>query len=97
MNITLSRELERRVQELVARGAYPSADALVQDALDSFLDVESQEDLESVRRRLAWAEAEIDRGEFVEYDAENIQALAKDVHVRGLKRLSELDATKPKE
>jgi Arc/MetJ-type ribon-helix-helix transcriptional regulator len=87
MNVTLSGDLEKRVEELVARGAYPSADALVQDALSSFLDVESEEDLESVRRRLAVAEAEIDRGEFVEYEARNLKELLSEIQARGRKRL----------
>ena len=38
-----------------------------------------------ILRRVAAADAEIDRGDFVEYDASNIQELAKDVHERGLK------------
>jgi Arc/MetJ-type ribon-helix-helix transcriptional regulator len=88
MNVTLSGDLEKRVEELVSRGAYPSADALVQDAVGSFLDVEGEEDLESVRRRLAAAEAEIDRGEFVEYDAENIGELVGEVQARGQKKLA---------
>jgi Arc/MetJ-type ribon-helix-helix transcriptional regulator len=64
MNITLSPEVERRVEELVQRGTYPSANALVEDALGSFLDIESQEDLVAILQRLVVAEAEIDRGEF---------------------------------
>lgn len=96
MNITLSTDVEKRIEELVQGGAYPSAEAVVQDALGSFLDVEREEDLEAVCSRLAVAEAEIDRGEFVEYDAGNVEELAKDVQARGRKRLDELRTTKPK-
>ena len=96
MNVNVSGDVERRIEELVEGGAYPSADAVVLDALGSFLDVEREEDLEAVRRRLAIAEAEIDRGEFVEYDAGNVGELANDVHARGRKRLDELRKTKPK-
>ena len=35
---------------------------------------------EAIRRRIAASEAEINRSEFVEYDGDNIQELAKDVH-----------------
>ena len=87
MNVTVSGDLEKRVEELVARGAYPSADALVQVALGSFLDVESEEDLESVRRRLAVAEAEIDRGEFAEYEAGNLKELESEIQARGRETL----------
>ncbi|HXJ96788.1 MAG TPA: hypothetical protein VMT20_28435 [Terriglobia bacterium] len=96
MNITLSPEVERRVEELVERGAYPTADALVEDALGSFLDIENEEDLDAVRQRIAVAEAEIDRGEFEEYDAESIQRLVADVQKRGRSRLKELAQTRPK-
>ena len=89
MNITLSPDVEKRIQELVERGDYPNADALVQEAVGSFLDVESEEDLEAIRRRIEISESEIDRGEFLEYDAEKIGDLAKDVHARGKKRLVE--------
>ncbi len=96
MKVTLSPDVERRIEELVQRGAYPSADALVEDALGSFLDVEREEDLEAARRRLGASEAEIDRGEFQEYDVKSIQDLAKDVHTRGQKRLAELRKASPK-
>lgn len=95
MNVTLSADVEKRIEDLVQRGAYPSADALVQEALGSFLDVESEEDLESVRRRITAAEAEIDRGEFMSYDAGNIAELANDINARGQKRLDELRKTNP--
>lgn len=96
MNITLSPDVEKRVQEVVKRGAYPSADALVEDALGSFLDVEAEEDLQAVRQRLAVSEAEIDRGEFEEYDADRVQDLAKDIQRRGQKRLNEPRKTSSK-
>jgi Arc/MetJ-type ribon-helix-helix transcriptional regulator len=44
MNVTLSAKLERRVRELIERGEYPSADALVEQALHSFLESEEGED-----------------------------------------------------
>ncbi|HMD99568.1 MAG TPA: hypothetical protein VKM93_19845 [Terriglobia bacterium] len=95
MNITLSPDVEKRIEELVQRGAYSSADAVVHEALGSFLDIESEEDWDAVRRRLATSEAEIDRGEFEEYDAERVHDLAKRVHARGKKRLAELRKTSP--
>jgi len=38
--------------------------------------------------RIEAAEAEIDRGEWIEYDETTIHELAKDIHDRGLKRLA---------
>ena len=86
MNITLSPDVEKRIQELVKRGAYPSAEALIQDVLASFLDVESEEERDAVRPRLVASEAEIDGGDSEEYDAENIRELAKDAGARRQKR-----------
>jgi len=43
---------------------------------------------DELRAQIAAAEAEIDRGEYVEYDADTIHSLAKDVHARGLERLA---------
>ena len=95
MNITLSPDVEKRIEELVQRGAYSSADALVREALGSFLDIESGEDLDAVRRRLATSEAEIDRGEVEEYDGEGVRELARRVHSRGKRRLAELRKASP--
>ena len=96
MNINLSPELEKRVQRLVERGDYPSADALVREAVDSFLEIEDEEVLEEVRRRLQASDEEIDRGEFLEYDEHTIKNLAKDVHERGVKRLAQLRTSGPR-
>ena len=96
MNITLSPGVEKRIQELVERGDYPNADALIREAVGAFLDVESGEDLETIRRRIEICESEINRGEFVEYDAENIRELAKDVHARGKRRLARRRKTSPR-
>ena len=35
--MTLSPDIEKRLEELVERGEYPSADAMVNDTLGSFL------------------------------------------------------------
>jgi len=97
LNITLNPDIEKRIEELVERGVYPSADAVVNDALGSFLDFDSEEDLDHIRRRIAIAEAEIDRGEFVEYDVERVRDLGKDVHARGLERVRKLSRSAPEE
>ena len=43
--------------------------------------------MNEIRKRIKAAEAEIDRGEYVEYDENTIQDLVRDVHERGLKTL----------
>jgi antitoxin ParD1/3/4 len=89
MNITLSPEIEQLVREKVKRGEYDSPDALVGEAVHRLIEEEREDDADQadIRARIEAAEAEIDRGEYVEYDEETIHELAKDVHERGLKRL----------
>ena len=91
MNITLNRELERLVQEKVARGEYDTADDVVAEAVRRLIDEEQEDDadLDEIRAHIDAAEAEIDRGDYVEYDERTSRELAKDVHDRGLKRLAE--------
>jgi putative addiction module CopG family antidote len=90
MTITLTPELEKLVKEEVARGEYDSADAFVGEAVQRLVEETREEDahLDEIRARIQVAEAEIDRGDYLEYDEETIHELAKDVHARGLKKLA---------
>ena len=90
MTITLTLELEKLVQEKVDRGEYDSADAFVGEAVQRLIEDEKDEDAhrDEIRERIQTAEAEIDSGEYVEYDDDRIHELAKDVHERGLKKLA---------
>jgi Arc/MetJ-type ribon-helix-helix transcriptional regulator len=65
MNIILDAELQRRIAEKVERGEYESTDALVRQALDWFLDVEDQDELEETKTAIAEARAQSARGEAV--------------------------------
>ena len=68
MDVIISNpELERVVTELVERGAFRSASALVEQALTEFLyepEPLTPEDVEAI----AEADAEFERGEYVEWD-----------------------------
>jgi antitoxin ParD1/3/4 len=90
MNITLSPEIEELVREKVKRGEYDSPEALVGEAVHRLIEEEKEADADrdDIRARIEAAEAEIDRGEYVEYDEETIHELANDVHERGLERLA---------
>lgn len=90
MTIILTPEVERLVRERVQRGEYDSADALVGEAVRRLIEEEKEEDShrDETRVRVEAAETEIDRGEYVEYDADTVHELAKDVHERGLKKLA---------
>lgn len=68
MNVTLPPELEKRVREKIARSDYENADALVQQALDWFLDIDNEDELEETKVAIEEARAESDRGEAVPAD-----------------------------
>ena len=82
MNVILPPELEKRVRERLERGDYDNADALVQEAVHRLIE-EDEMDLQSVRERLRQADAEIDRGEGLEFDEHTTKNLAKEIHQRG--------------
>jgi putative addiction module CopG family antidote len=86
MTVTLTPELEKLVREKIERGEYESAEALVGQAVQRLLAEENAEN--EIRQRIDAAEAEIDSGQFVEYDSATIHELARDVHERGLKKLA---------
>lgn len=51
---------------------------------------EDESDIDVLREQLRRADAEIDRGEALDFDEHTTAQLAKDIHARGLKRLAEL-------
>lgn len=90
MNISLSPELERVVQRKVRLGQYPDASTLVGEAVRQLVnaDEDEHEHLTEIRRRIAAADAQIDRGEFTEYDTATLANLPRQVRERGIKRLA---------
>ncbi len=95
MNVTLPPDLEQRVRERIARGDYDNSDALIQEAVHRLIE-EDESDLASLRVRLQQADAEIDRGEGLEYDEHTTKDLARDIHERGMRRLGELQKSSPR-
>jgi antitoxin ParD1/3/4 len=89
MNVTLPPELEQRVREKIERGDYDNAEALVQEAVHRLIE-EDERDLDVLRARLQQADAEIDRGEGLEFDEHTTKDLARDIRERGIRRLVEL-------
>jgi len=90
MNITLSPELENAVQRKVASGEYGGVDDLIGEAVQRLIDEDHEEyfNLDLIRDRIEAADAQFDRGEYVEYDVDDLHDLAKDVRDRGMKRLA---------
>jgi Arc/MetJ-type ribon-helix-helix transcriptional regulator len=90
MNISLAPELEKAVGEKIRRGQYPSANALVHEAVERLVEADAEEHAHrnEIRRRIAVSDAEIDRGEFTEYDERTLADLPRQVRERGMKRLA---------
>lgn len=76
MRISLRPELAKFVEEKVRAGHFPDADPVVNGALDAMRvqEASTAEDIEALRKELAEAVAQADRGEFVEFDAKSIIA-----------------------
>jgi putative addiction module CopG family antidote len=98
MNINLAPELERVVQRKVRSGQYPNADALIHEALQRLVefDQDEQEHATQIRKRIAAAERQIDRGDYTEYDETTLLGLSAEIHARGLKRLAAARTKRPR-
>ena len=57
---------------------------------------EDEGDLACLRARLRQADAEIDRGDGLEFDENTTKDLARDIHERGMRRLAELRKSNPR-
>ncbi len=70
MNVSLTDELARRVEERVRTGLYTSASELVREALRLFFQFEEARgrEVEELNRRIAVGLAQLDRGEGIPGD-----------------------------
>jgi antitoxin ParD1/3/4 len=77
MNITLSSELEKIIDEKMKGGGYANPNEVIRAALEA---LQEQEDLltppgpEQVRREISTAVAQLDRGEGIPWDVEALKA-----------------------
>ena len=87
MNISLTSELEQLVNDKVKSGKYQTASEVVREGLRLL----NERDLHSqaIRRDMRTGFDAVDRGEFTEYEAGEVQKLAEHVKARGRKRLHE--------
>jgi hypothetical protein len=94
VNVKLSPELEQRVAEYVAQHGAEHLDSLVENAVAEYLDeIDCAGGLENLHAMLAEAEAQLDRGEGIEVNDDNVAEFFRDIRERGLKRLAELKRT----
>jgi Arc/MetJ-type ribon-helix-helix transcriptional regulator len=65
MNITLTPDIQERIERKIREGEYETADALVRRALDWFLDIDDEDELEETRAAIEEARAQSQRNESV--------------------------------
>ena len=92
MNVSLTPELERLINDKVHTGSYQTASEVVREAL-RLLKLRD-EGLVQLRRDVQAGFEQIERGEFSEYTARSASKLASRVKTRGRKRLDQLKASK---
>ena len=92
MNVSLTPELERLINDKVDAGSYQTASEVVRDAL-RLLKLRD-EGLVQLRRDIQAGFDQIERGEFAEYGSRSTAKLASQVKARGRKRLAALKTSK---
>ena len=85
MNISLTPELEQLVTDKVKTGMYQTASEVIREGLRLLR--ERDQRLEALRRDVRTGFEAVERGEFTDYDAQNIKELADGIKARGLKRI----------
>jgi len=79
VNVSLTDELERRVEERVQSGLYTSASELVREALRLFFEYEEarKQEISELNRRIAVGLAQLDRGEGMPGDKARQESLKR--------------------
>ncbi len=82
MNVSLTDELERRIDERVQTGLYTSASELVREALRLFFQFEEarKQEVVALNQRIVDGLAQLDRGEGIPGDVARKETLAKRYH-----------------
>ena len=86
MNVSLTPELERLINDKVDTGSYQTASEVVREALR--LLKQRDEGLFQLRQDIQAGFAQGERGEYREYDKKSTPRLAARVKARGRKRLA---------
>ncbi len=87
MNISLTPELDQFVNDKVKTGMYQTASEVIREGLRLLR--ERDQRVEALRRDVRAGFEAVERGEFTDYDENNINELADRVKARGRKRLAE--------
>ena len=91
MDISLSPEVQRRIERTLSEGRYGSANDLVLDALDALEGAhgDSPERTQRFETEIRQALNEIDRGEYTDYTQEELSRVFERARSQGLELLAE--------
>ena len=90
MNISLTPELEQLVTRKVKSGMYHSASEVIREGLRLLKEQDDmrQSRLNQLRTEVEIGAEQIKRGQYTDYDVENLQPLVEEIQVEGRKRLA---------
>jgi len=90
MEISLSPEVQRRIEQTLSEGRYGSANELVLDALDAleYSDGASSEQARRIDAEIREALNEIGRGEYTDYSREELSRVFERARAQGLEFLT---------
>lgn len=91
MNVSLTPELERLVNNKLRTGMYQTASEVIREGLR--LLKERDERLAALRREIGVGLKQLDRGEYIEYDEQTTKDLAGEIKRRGRERLAQVHKT----
>ena len=87
MDISLTPELERLVNEKIHAGEFKTASEVICEGLK--LLGERDADQEDLRAEIRAGSEAAERGEYTEYDVDNVSELAMRIQARGRQRIAE--------
>ena len=87
MNVSLTPDLEKIVKRRVDCGAYRSATEVVRDALE-LLEERDARKLDALRKDIQHGVDQVERGEFTEYETDQLNELFEKVALEGNNRLN---------
>ena len=87
MNVSLTPEMEQFINQKVETGIYHTSSEVVGEAL-RLLQQRDESDIQALRDQVMAGFADIESGDFEEYDEQTTKQLAEDIKRRGRTRLA---------
>ena len=91
MNVSLTPELEKLVNDRVSSGMYQTASEVIREALRALQQRYQlrERELQAVREKIHRGLEQLEHGEFTEYDEATVKNLAEEVKAQGRQRLAD--------